>query len=217
VTMTRALFLCMMALTFAGIFALLQAGLFIYRLEPKAAAALDGISAIEKSTSDLEQATYATEGEISNLADTMNAIATGLSVHEAEELQATRNLSTKLDTLIDHADADVQTLGDTERATKAAVEGLAADSHVTLGAAHDALAAAALQIGDPDIHESLASIRASAASIAKASADGAATAADVHKVADHYTQQILKPVSKAKRALLLVSSAVGSFLHSVLF
>jgi hypothetical protein len=188
----------------------------------------DDLKAIAKATSDLEGSTYATEGSVANLADTMNGIASGLSDHETAELAAAQGMTTKADalldtmtmkvgTLLDHTDVDVRGLGDTEQAATLAIKSLGDDSHGALGSAKNVLDDAAIDLSNPAIAESIADIRDSAANTSKGTAEGLAILVDGHKVADHYTAQILKPVSKAKRALLAVSAAAGSFLHSVLF
>ncbi len=188
----------------------------LIRIEPKAAATLDSVKKIEQNSADVLSATYATEGEIANFADTLNGIASGLSDHEAAELQATQDLSTKLSILADHADADVTGLRDMELATTDAIKGIAEDSHATLGAVQATLGQASEQISNPAIAESLEEIRKSTASTAQGTAELAATMTDVRQVADHYRAQALKPVSTAKRIVIFLGNVAGSVIHGIL-
>lgn len=192
----------------------------IVSLGPKAAAALTSVQAIETNTTR-------TEAEMSGL---LNAQRHSV-VNEKRVLDAATSAfghlgsaAVSLNELIVSAKEPIRSANGLIVSADGAIVSVKDNAHATmkksqeaLGAAHDALAAAAEQLGNPDIAQSLADIRASAASTANGTADLAATAADVHKIADHETALILKPVGKLKRALQIASSAVGSFIHSVLF
>jgi membrane-associated HD superfamily phosphohydrolase len=212
-----ALLLAAIALLCVTAWAVLSARNNAVKLAPKVSAALDSIQAMEKSTRDLEEATYAAEGEIANLADTTNGIATGLADHEEAQLKAAQDVSIHVYTLLNHADADVAELGNTERAATSAINGIAADSHATLGQTHQTLAAAAEQISNPAIADSLAKINQSAANTAAGTEQLAATAEDLRKIADHETAVILKPASKVKKALQYTAGLAGDFFHGLLF
>lgn len=202
----------------ALVFATMEIALDVHKLTPKAAAALDSVQAIAKSTSDVEQATYASEGEISNLADTLNGIAVGLANHEDAELKQTHDAALKLSALLDSADLVVLGLGQTEQATTSAINGIASDSHATFGAAQDAINDAATQVSNPAIADSLESIRASAASVKDATEQISATskemtaaATDARQIADHWRAATLAPVSTVKKIGLAVAAFAGVF------
>jgi hypothetical protein len=194
-------------------FAAIEATTDAHQLAPKAATALGSINRMEQSTSDLEEATYATEGEVANLADSLNEIAQGLSSHEASELEQAREASSKLSMLLDQADVDVLAFGQTEQATTAAINGIAADSHATLGAAQSAIADAAVQVSNPAIAASLSDIRDSAANVKDSTAQITVTtqqlsaaATDARQVADHWRAVALAPVSTARKVTMFAAS-----------
>jgi hypothetical protein len=187
-------------------------------LTPKVAGALDSVRSIAQSTSDVEEATYATEGEVANLADSMSGIANGLASHEESELQQAQDASRRLSTLLEHADADVVGLGAAEQAAAVTITGIGTDSHATMDAARGVLADAATQVGNPAIAASLEDIRDSATNVKLATAQISvtteqmtATANDVRQVADRWRAQALAPVSTAKRIGLAIASFAGTF------
>lgn len=187
-------------------------------LRPKVAGVLDSVNAIEKSTSDLEQSTYATEGEVANMADTMNGIAAGLASHETSELQQAQDASKQLRTLFQHADAGIVGISGLEQATIETIRGIGADSHATLESARGVMTDAAMQVSNPAIAESLEDIRDSAINVKTSTAqiNGAtqqlsATATDVRQVADRWRAAALAPVSTAKKIGLAVAAFAGTF------
>jgi hypothetical protein len=135
-------------------------------------AALENVKSMENSLSDLEEATYATEGEIANLADTANGIAKGLSDHEAAELTAAQDSSRKIDQILNDADAGIVGLAGTAAATTEAVKGIAADVHTTMGNSQQLLQAATADLTDPAIHETFLQIAGSAVNLNGMSSDG---------------------------------------------
>lgn len=186
------------------------------KLTPKVASALDSVQSIARSTSDVEQATYATEGQIANLADSMNEIAAGLSSHEESELRQAQDASSKLSALLDQADVDVMAFGLTEQAATSAINNFSSDSHTTLVGAQDAIAKAALQVSNPAIGDSLNAIRESANNVKDSTAQiGAATqqlsaaAVDARQVADHWRATALAPVSTVRRIAYLCATLAG--------
>jgi hypothetical protein len=211
-TVYAALFVFLCALTQAAS----ELRVDVHALTPKISAALDSVRSIARSTSDVEQATYATEGQVANLADSLNEIAQGLSSHEESELRQAQDASAKVSMLIDQADVDLMAFGLTEQATTSAINGFASDSHAALGAAQAAINQAALQVSNPAIAESLSDIRDSAANVkdsttqvSLATQQLSAAAVDARQVADHWKATALAPVSTVRRIAYLCATLAG--------
>ncbi|HWC97241.1 MAG TPA: hypothetical protein VG456_10835 [Candidatus Sulfopaludibacter sp.] len=192
----------------------------VHRLMPKAAAAFAGIGTIEKSTSDLEEATYASEAQIASLADTVNDIAARLGQHEEAELAQAQKSSeeiTKLlndaDVAVGHLDASAVQLGTIGATTNSAIAGIAADAHVTFGATQETLNAATADLSDPFLKAAIAQAADSTANLAVATKEAAGAAADVHQVTAYEAKQIMKPIRKSWAITLGVARVAGNFFH----
>jgi hypothetical protein len=181
-------------------------------LAPQLSKGLADIGSVEKSASDLEEATYASEGSIANLADTVNGIASDLSRHEAAELQEAQGMSRKLDILLGHADADVQTLGDTERATTAAINQIADDAHASLASSQAAMNAAAADLADPALKDSFAKLDTTMQYAAAGTTSGAHALAKADEGITYEVGQLEKPVKKIVLLWHGVLDAVGRVL-----
>lgn len=76
---------------------------------------------------------------------------------------------------------------------------------------------AAAVIGDPSIPQAMAGLNASSKNLAQVTQNTAIVTDDARKVADHYAEQILKPVSKTHSALVYIgkwtATVLGNALH----
>lgn len=183
------------------------------QLAPRIARAIGSVESIEYNTTR-------TEAEMAGLLNAeRHAVTNEKQVLDA----ATRSLNTLNAMEVSLNDAAVSLNGvivsakDPIVSANKAIVSAQADIHQAMGSANDALTAAAAQISNPAIGQSIADIRDSAESTKTSMANLAAITDDGHKVADHYTAQILKPVSKARAALNVASEAIGHFVHDVLF
>lgn len=190
----------------------------VHRLMPRAAAALASVTMIEKSTSDLEEATYASEGEISNLADTMNGIASKLGDREDAELEQARSSALKFDKLLGdadgvvlHLDASTAQLGMIGATTNDAIRGIAADAHASLLNVNETLGAATADLADPSLEAGLEQIGPAVGNLAVATKEAAGATADIHRVTTYEAKQIMAPISKIKAVALTAATLVGKF------
>lgn len=190
----------------------------LHRQMPKVGAALGSVQAIEKSTSDLEEATYASEGEIANLTDTANGIASKLADQEDAELKQAQKASQEFAKLLEdadgavgHLDASAVQLGTIGATTNQAIAGIAADAHTTLGAGEETLKAATVDLADPSLKAALADAGDAAANASAATKEAAGAMADVHRVTAYEAKQIMAPVTKVKAIALVATRFVGRF------
>lgn len=184
-----------------------------HRTAVSAQESLSNTAAIAKSANDVLQATYASEGEIANLADTLNDISADLRKHEDAQLEETQKASAQLTTLFIHADTAVQGIGDVVKTTNTAVANIGTDVHATLGASQETLKAATADLSDPALKNSLAKIGEASDNVAVATKEAQGAMTDVHTATTYEVKQLMAPVSKTKTAVLFVARVLGNFFH----
>jgi hypothetical protein len=188
----------------------------IHHFMPRAEAALAGIQAIETNT-------VRTEAEMSGVLNTVRHIALDERAQTNNQLAAARGLTSRGSQLLDDADAAVRhldasavELGTIAPATNQAIAGIAADAHETLGAGTETLNAAAADLKDPALKDSIVQLDVSTRNAAAATDEAAGTMKSIHKGVDYEVAMIMKPASKVKTTVLVLASALGNFLHGFL-
>lgn len=180
-----------------------------HRVSAQLTVTLKDVSKIEKSSADMLEATYATEGTIANLADTLNDISVNLKNHEEAQLKQAQDASEKLGTLFADADEAVKGVRQTVESSNEAVVQTGKD-------VHEMLQAGTADLNNPALKDIVVKADESAQNTSKATGEAAATMVSIHRGVDYEVALITKPAGKIKTGILILASAMGNFLHGFL-